>query len=93
MDPRSIQTDNRVFTVFGGTSCLGPNAASWSAQPHRELKRTMLRPSPGVPAVTRHIAHPFEALPGPFRFQAPAATVSSFLPDGVTELMRDPAAA
>ncbi len=50
----------------------------------------MLRPSDGTPAVTRHIANPFEALPGPFRFGHADKALATLLPDGITELMRDP---
>ncbi len=81
-----IQGELRAFHSFGGTASIELNLVERSAG----VRCSYLRPADGTLAVTRHIASPFEALPGAFRFSFPDQLLASVLPEGVTELMRNP---
>lgn len=87
MNVRSIQADRKLFPRFGGMAFGGPSAANRSTRSTRST-RSMLRPAFGTEAVSRYIASPYEALPGPFRFADAGTTVAKVLPDGITEQMR-----
>ncbi len=84
------QAREKGFLGFGGTPFVDLTAVGRSADIGNSTGRSVLRPANGTPAVTRHIASPFEALPGVFRFSCPGRPLVSVLPGGITELMRDP---